>query len=49
MSPPNLSALQNIQEGWLKMRTRKNKNKNKNKKNWTRGNIMSKKINITKE
>ena len=48
MSPPNLSALQNIQEDWLKMRTRKNKNKNK-KKNWTRGNIMSKKINITKE
>ena len=45
MSPPNLSALQNIQEGWLKMRTRKNKKK----KNWTRGNIMSKKINITKE
>ena len=31
MSPPNLSALQNIQEGWLKMRTRKNKNKNKKK------------------
>ena len=31
MSPPNLSAFQNIQEGWLKMRTRKNKNKNKKK------------------
>lgn len=31
MSPPNLSALQNIQEDWLKMRTRKNKNKNKKK------------------
>ena len=31
MSPPNLSALQNIQEYWLKMRTRKNKNKNKKK------------------
>ena len=29
MSPPNLSALQNIQEDWLKMRTRKNKNKKK--------------------
>ena len=31
MSPPNLSALQNIQEDWLKMRTRKSKNKNKKK------------------
>ena len=32
MSPPNLSALQNIQEDWLKMRTRKNKKQKLNKR-----------------
>ena len=31
MSPPNLSALQNIQEGWLKMMRTRKKNKTKQK------------------
>ena len=44
MSPPNLSALQNIQEGWLKMRTRKNKNKNKNKKIEQEATLWAKKL-----
>ena len=44
MSPPNLSALQNIQEGWLKMRTRKNKNKNKKKKIEQEATLWAKKL-----
>ena len=46
MSPPNLSALPNIQEGWLKMMRTRGKKQNKTK---TKSNIMSKKISITKE
>ena len=35
MSPPNLSALQNIQEGWLKMMRTRKKNKTKQKQKAT--------------
>ena len=33
MSPPNLSALPNIQEGWLKMMRTRGKKQNKTKQN----------------